>query len=100
MKKLVKIYLSEDARYKGKLLYHAIVVILKELKVAGVTVLRGIEGYGPQNIMRTTNLVDLSASLPIIIEIVEDEEKIKSITPILKEMVTKGLIIIVDVEVV
>lgn len=99
-RKLMKIYLNEGAKYKGKLLYHAIVRKLKELQVAGVTVIRGIEGYGPENILRTAKLVDLTVSLPIVIDIVEEEDKLKEITPIIKEMITKGLIVILDAEIV
>lgn len=98
--KMLKIYISEEARYKGKTLYRAIVRKLHDLKMAGVTVTRGIEGYGSDNILHTTSILDLSASLPIIIDVIDEEEKITDIIPVIKEMVTKGRIILVDINVI
>ncbi|SKA96801.1 hypothetical protein SAMN05443428_12250 [Caloramator quimbayensis] len=97
--KLLKIYLSEDTKYKGHNLYHALVLKLKEIGMAGVTVTRGIEGYGEGRYLHTARVMDLSLSLPIIIEVVDNVENIEKALPIIKEMVNEGLVFTTDVEV-
>lgn len=98
--KLLKIYLSEDSKYKGHNLYHALVLKLKENGIAGVTVIRGIEGYGQEKRLHTARVMDLSLSLPIIVEAVDTQEHIENVLPVVKEMVKEGLIMIMDVEVI
>jgi len=70
--KILKIYVNEDSRHKGHNLYHAIVLKLKELGMAGVTVTRGLEGYGKSKAIHDMKILDLSSSLPIIIEAVDE----------------------------
>ena len=67
MCKILKIYISEDSKYKGHNLYHAIVFKLREAGMAGVTVTRGIEGFGQEKRLHTARILDLSLSLPIIV---------------------------------
>lgn len=98
--KILKIYLNEDSRYKGHNLYHAVVLKLKEIGMAGVTVIRGLEGYGQKKAIHTAKILDLSSSLPIIIEVIDSEEKIEKSIPIIKEMVNEGLILLADVNVI
>jgi PII-like signaling protein len=98
--KLLKIYISEDAMYKGHNLYHSVVMKLKELGIAGVTVTRGIEGYGKGKRLRTVRLIELSASFPIIIEAIDKEENIEKALPFMEEMVGEGVIILTDVDVI
>lgn len=98
--KLLKIYLNEDSRYKGHNLYHAVVLKLKEIGMAGVTVTRGLEGYGQKKTIHTSKILDLSCSLPIIIEVVDIPERIEKAIPVVKEMVNEGLIMVADVNVV
>lgn len=98
--KILKIYLNEDSRYKGHNLYHAVVLKLKEIGLAGVTVTRGLEGYGKSKAIHTAKILDLSASLPIIIEAVDIPERLEKAIPIVKEMVNEGLIMLADVNVV
>lgn len=98
--KILKIYLSEDSKYKGHNLYHALVLKLKEAGVAGVTVTRGIEGFGQQMRLHTTRILDLSLSLPIIIEVVDIPERIEKAIAIAKEMVNEGLMMVTDVNVI
>ena len=98
--KILKIYLSEDSQYKKHNLYHAIVEKLKEYDVAGVTVTRGIEGYGQGKRLSTVRLLPISDNLPIIIEAVDKEERLMKALPYIKEMVNEGLIIMTDVEVI
>jgi PII-like signaling protein len=98
--KLLKIYLNEDSRYKSHNLYHALLLKFKESGIAGVTVSRGIEGYGQGKKLHTMKILELSSSLPIIVEVVDTEENIKKAEIIAKEMVNEGLILTADVEVI
>lgn len=98
--KLLKIYISEDSEYKNHNLYHAIVLKLKEADVAGVTVFRGIEGYGKGKRINSVRLLELSSSLPIIIEAIDKAEKIEKALPIIESMIGEGLITISDTEVI
>ena len=89
--KILKIYVSEDSRYKGHSLYHSILFKLKELGVAGVTVSRAIEGYGKGKAIHAARILDLSASLPIIIEAVDRAEKSSRLSPSWKRWYAKAL---------
>ncbi|MHB1421435.1 MAG: DUF190 domain-containing protein [Bacillota bacterium] len=86
--------------WKGKPLYHALVLKLKENGIVGATAIRGIEGYGARNQLHAARLLDLSADLPVIVEAVDTEEKIRKVLPVIQEMLTQGMITIVDVEVI
>lgn len=98
--KILKIYVSEDSKYKGHNLYHALVLKLREIGMAGVTVTRGIEGFGQEKRLHTTKILDLSLSLPIIIEVVDIPERIEKAIPIVEGMVNEGLIMVTDVNVI
>jgi len=98
--KILKIYISEDSRYQGHNLYSAIVHRMAEAGMAGVTVTRGIEGFGHEKRIHSTRLLDISLKLPIIVEIIDTPEKIDAAIPMIKEMVNEGLVLITDVEVI
>jgi uncharacterized protein len=98
--KILKIYISEDSKYKGHNLYHALVFKLREIGMAGVTVTRGIEGFGQEKCLHTTRVLDLSLSLPIVIEVVDKQDMIEKAIPVVEEMVNEGLILVTDVNVV
>lgn len=98
--KLLKIYVSEDSKYKGHNLYHALVLKLKEIGMAGVTVTRGIEGFGQEKRLHTARILDLTLSLPIVVEVVDIPERIEKAIPVVKEMVNEGLIMVTDVNVI
>jgi len=98
--KLLKIYIGENEHREGHALYHALVLKFRELGLAGVTVYRGMEGYGPEKRLRTSRILDLSVDLPVIIEAVDTEANINRVLPFVKDAVKKGLVIISDVEVV
>lgn len=98
--KLLKIYISEGTKYEGHNLYHALIAKMKDIGMAGVTVTRGIEGYGQGKRLHTSRLVDLSYELPIIIEIVDKTERIEQAIPIVKEMVNEGMVMLSDVNVI
>ena len=95
--KMLKIYISEDSKYKGHNLYHALVFKLREIGMAGVTVTRGIEGFGQEKRLHATRILDLSLSLPIIVEVVDIAERIEKAIPVVEEMVNEGLIMVTDV---
>ena len=97
---LVRIYLGESDRWHGKPLYQAIVERLRERGLAGATVLRGIEGFGAKQHLHSTRILSLSEDLPILVEAVDTEEKIRAVLPELDEMVTDGLITLEKVEVI
>jgi uncharacterized protein len=98
--KILKIYISEESKYKGHNLYHALVLKFKELGLAGVTVTRGIEGYGQGNRLSSTSHLDISFNLPIIVEAIDKTEKIEAAAQAAKEMVNEGLIILTGVDVI
>lgn len=97
--KWVRIYIGESDQWHGRPLYAAIVERLRELDVAGATVLRGVEGYGANSRVHTARILRLSEDLPLVIDVVDIPERIERALPVLDEMVTEGLITIQDVEV-
>ena len=98
--KRLRIYIGETDHWKGKALYHSIVLKAKELDLAGATVFRGLMGYGAHSRIHTAKIVDLSVDLPILVEIVDSEEHIARLLPFLDEMVQEGMVTIDDVEVI
>jgi uncharacterized protein len=90
--KLLRIFIGEADKWKGSPLYEAIVVLARERAMAGATVIRGVMGFGCKSHMHTSKLLELSSDLPIIIELVDSEEKINNFIPFLDEMVHEGLI--------
>jgi PII-like signaling protein len=89
---LLRIFIGESDSYKGHTLYEAIVVRARELHLAGATVIRGIMGFGASSRIHSTKLLTLSEDLPIIIEIVDTEDKINLLMSFLDEVVREGLI--------
>lgn len=96
----VRIFIGEEARWHHKLLYHAIVLKAREMGMAGATVTRALEGFGPTSRIHTINLLDLSADLPVVVEIVDSKDYIDRFLPVLDTMVDAGLITIDPVNVV
>jgi hypothetical protein len=97
---LVRMYIGESDHWHGKPLYQAIVELLRERGLAGATVLRGIEGFGAKAHLHTTRLLRLSEDLPVLIEVVDQEDRIRAILPELDAMVADGLITLEKVEVI
>jgi PII-like signaling protein len=98
--KLMRIYIGENDKWNGKPLYEAIVGGLRAHDVAGVTVYRGILGYGANRRIHKDAALSLSHDRPILLSIVDTEDKLKSFMPILDEMVQQGLVVISDVDVI
>ena len=97
---LLKIYLSDDSRYKGHSLYRAVVYKLKEFGIAGATVVHAIEGYGKDKAIHAAHILDLSSSLPVIVEAVDTAEQIQKVLPVIAEMVNEGMVMVTDVNVI
>jgi PII-like signaling protein len=97
--RLVRIHIGEDDRFKGQPLATALVERLRREGFAGATVLRGLAGFGAKSVLHTTHLLELSHDLPLVIEVVDTEEHVQKLMPILDEMVTEGLVTLEKVRV-
>jgi PII-like signaling protein len=97
---LARIYIGESDRWDGRPLHDAIVEKLRASGVAGATVLRGIEGYGRASRLHTASILRLSEDLPILIEVVDREERLRAILPEIDAMVDGGVITLEHVEVI
>jgi uncharacterized protein len=97
---LVRIYIGETDQWRGQPLYHAIIELLRSRGLAGATVLRGIEGFGAKAHLHTTRILALSQDLPVLIEVVDQEDRIRAILPELDVMVAEGMITLERVEVI
>jgi hypothetical protein len=89
---LLRIFIGESDRWEHKPLYEAIVLKARERHLAGATVLRGPMGFGKSSRMHTAKILRLSMDLPLVIEIVDSEEKINAFLPVLDEMMKGGLV--------
>jgi uncharacterized protein len=96
---LLRIFIGEAQRHDGKPLYEAIVLKARELHLAGATVLRGGLGYGHSSHLQTAKILRLSDDLPLVVEIVDSEEKIKAFLPVLDGMMASGLITLETIQV-
>src|SRR5512136_1596126 len=97
---LLRIYIGESDRWQHKPLYEAIVLKAREQHLAGATVLRGPMGFGKASRLHTAKILRLSADLPLVIEIVDSEEKINAFLPALDEMMGGGLLTMEKVKVI
>lgn len=97
---LLRIFLGESDRYEHHPLYEAIVLKARELKLAGATVLRSPMGFGAGSHLHTAKILRLSDDLPLVIEIVDREEKISAFLPVLESMLSGGLVTIEPVRVI
>jgi hypothetical protein len=89
---LLRVFIGEADEWQGKPLYEQIVLKAREKKLAGATVLRGPMGFGKSSHLHTAKILRLSMDLPIVIEIVDSEEKIRDFMPVLDEMISGGLV--------
>lgn len=97
---LMRIHIGESDRWHGKPLYDAIVELLRREKFSGVTVLRGVGGFGSSSVYHTEKIMRLSQDLPIVIETVEFSERIEKMLPQLDEMIGGGLVTLEKVRVI
>src|SRR5438552_14044752 len=89
---LLRIFIGESDRWDHQPLYEAIVLKAREMHLAGATVLRGPMGFGKSSRLHTSKIIRLSMDLPLVIEIVDSEEKINAFLPVLDEMIGGGLV--------
>ena len=97
--KLLRIFIGESDRWHHRPLYEAIVLKARELGLAGATVLRGPMGFGANSRLHTAKILRLSMDLPMVIEIVDTDEKLQLLLPHLEEMVLEGLVTLEEVQV-
>jgi PII-like signaling protein len=97
--KLLRIFVGENDRYEGRPLFEWIVRAARENGLAGATVLRGLEGFGAASRLHTAKILRLSSDLPIVVEIVDTEEKIEAFLPLIDAAVHDGLATVERVEV-
>jgi PII-like signaling protein len=98
--KLLRIFIGEQDKWQGQPLYEAIVHLAKKEGMAGATAIKGFLGFGAKSHMHTAKILRLSEDLPIVIEMVDSEEKINKFLPRLDEMVNEGLITLEKVNVI
>jgi PII-like signaling protein len=96
---LLRIFIGEDDKVDGRPLYEAIVLKARETQLAGATVLRGGMGFGHSSRLHTTKILRLSEDLPLIVEIVDAEDKINAFLPVLDGIMSNGLVTLEKVQV-
>jgi hypothetical protein len=96
---LLRILIGENDKHNGHPLYEAIVLKAREMHLAGATVLRGPLGYGRSSRLHTAKLLRMSEDLPLVIEIVDDEQKVNAFLSVLDCMMTSGLVTLEKAEV-
>ena len=97
---LMRIHIGESDKWHSKPLHEAIVQLLRKEGFSGVTVLRGVGGYGGSSVYHTDKLLRLSQDLPIVLEVIEAQERIDQVLPRLDDMVEGGLITLEKVRVI
>lgn len=97
--RLLRIFIGEDDKEDERPLYEAIVLKARELHLAGATVLRGAMGFGHSSRLHTAKILRLSADLPLVIEIVDSDEKISEFLPVLDRIMSSGLVTIEKIRV-
>ena len=98
--KLLRVFVGESDRHGKQPLYTAIVERARRAGLGGATVFKGIEGFGGHSVVHAARIFDLSTDLPVLIEIIDSEDKIRDFIPVLDEIVHEGLITLETVEVI
>lgn len=93
---LVRIFIGDSDKWHHQPLHSALLERLRKEGFAGATVIRGVAGFGAASVIHTTRIVDLSADLPILVEIVDDQEHVDKLIPILDEMITQGALVTIE----
>src|SRR5580700_9056600 len=93
---LVRIFIGDSDTWHHQSLHRALLERLRKEGFAGATVIHGVAGFGAASVIHTTTIVDLSADLPVLIEVVEDQEHVDKLLPILDEMITKGALVTIE----
>lgn len=95
----LRVYLGESDRFEGRPAYQAVVELVRARGFWGATVTRGIYGFGKRSVLHAASALRLSEDLPLVVEIVESEEKVRALVPELSAMVKGGLVTLEDVTV-
>ncbi|AYO29607.1 DUF190 domain-containing protein [Biomaibacter acetigenes] len=99
--KMLKIFIGESDKWHGEPLFHAIVKLIKKEGMAGVTVYRGIEGFGANSRIHSTQILRLSEDLPVVLEIIDTPERINFVLDKLDAMIKEGLMVVLqDVDII
>ncbi len=96
---LLRIYTEESARHGGRPLYEALVLEARRQGLAGATVLRGPMGFGHSQRLHNANILDLAANLPLVIELVDAEDKLTAFVASMRDMAEIGLVTLERVDV-
>ncbi|WP_456454934.1 DUF190 domain-containing protein [Thermovibrio sp.] len=99
-RKLLRIFISLADKYQGKPLWEYIIKLVKEKGLAGATVFKAVAGIGAHSELKTFTVWRLSQELPIVIEIIDTEEKVKEFIEVIDEIIEEGLVVLEDVEVI
>ena len=94
--KKLTVYVDETDKYEGKPVYEALMDLFYKRKIAGVSVFRGVAGYGSDGVFHTSKMLELSTALPVKLEVVDSEEMISRVLPLINDIVGKGLIEVSD----
>ena len=97
---LLRIFIGESDHWHGKPLYEALILKAREMGLAGATMMRGLMGYGANSRIHTAKLLRLSEDLPVVVEMVDSEEKISAFLPVIDEMVQEGLVTLEAIKVI
>ena len=89
--KLLRIFIEESDKHEGKPLFEWIILKARDMNIAGATVLRGVEGFGAHKELHTAKILRLSLNLPVIIEIVDTEDKIETLLEVINPAIKGGL---------
>ena len=93
---LARVFIGESDQWRHQPLYRALVERLRAEGFAGATVFRGIEGFGARSVIHTSRVLDLSSDLPVVVEVVDTEEQMEKLLPILDEMVQQGVLVTME----
>ncbi|KYF82559.1 hypothetical protein BE17_04475 [Sorangium cellulosum] len=93
---LVRIFIGDSDKWNCQPLDRALLERLRREGFAGATVIRGLAGFGARSVIHTASLLDLSADLPIVIEVVDDDAHLQKLLPILDEMLTGGALVTIE----
>jgi hypothetical protein len=97
--KLLRLFMGENDRHDGMLLHEWIIRRAREEGLAGATVIRGIAGFGAHSRLHTAKILRLSTDLPIVVEIVDTEEKIEAFLPLVDDAIPEGMATVERVEI-
>lgn len=97
---LMRIFIGESDRWEKQPLHEALIDLFREEGFAGATVLKGVAGFGAQSVLHTDRLLSLSSDLPLVVEVVDNEEKIQAVLPRLEEMLKGGMVTMEKVRVI